>query len=128
MRNYDIGLFYDCYEMLFLELYSDVEIDRFDISNGSCLGILENVDVEKDKFEKNIEYEDIDFGVIDFVLSFIFRKQFSIEEKFKKFMEVILDVLFVLDVRVNYSDRKENFLSFIRLKDVDFCELSFEFF
>lgn len=74
MRNYDIGLFYDCYEMLFLELYSDVEIDRFDISNGSCLGILENVDVEKDKFEKNIEYEDIDFGVIDFVLSFIFRK------------------------------------------------------
>lgn len=126
-RNYDIGSSHDCHEMSSPELYSDAETDRLDISNGSCSGISENADVEKDKPEKNIEYEDIDLGVIDFVPSLTSRKQLSTEEKFKKLTEVILDVLSASEVRANHSDRKENPLSPIKPKDVDLRESSFEF-
>lgn len=65
---------YECYILLLLEFYSDVEIDRFDISIGSFLWILENVEMDKDVNEKLVDYEDFDFGFIDVVIGFFVLK------------------------------------------------------
>lgn len=74
MRNIDCDIgYYYCYGKFFLEYYSDVEMDRFDISNGSLLWNLENVDIEKEEFKKIEDYKYVDFGFIDVIFFYVFK-------------------------------------------------------
>ena len=105
-RNYHI-VSHDGRDSPSLEIYSDAETDRLDISNGSSTWNSENADMEKEKSEKRKDFEDIDLGLIDLV-PFPGCKQFSTEQQILKLKEVLYDVLTAADVTATYSDKNKN--------------------
>lgn len=120
-NNYDMGI-HDCRISSSPELYSDAETDRLDFSNGSSSWNSENADIEKEKPQKQSDYEDVDLGLID-VVPFSGPKQLSTEQQIMKLKEVIYDVLTAADVTATYSDKNENTTSPIKhYKDSTYCK------